>query len=76
LKRLLVLGLVVCVSGFLAGCQGGGSSELSPDQDKALRTNMSRQLTPEEIAKLGGSQPAGGQGGSAPAEMPAGKGPR
>lgn len=61
------------------GCNQGGSS-LSKDEDKALRNNLSRELTPDEIARMNSAPAAGGagkgEGGSAPAEPPAGKGPR
>jgi len=44
--------IVVAVAA-IAGCNGG-NSDLSPDADAKLRANMARELTPEEIAKMGG----------------------
>ena len=50
MRTLVALGLVFGV--LLAGCQQ--SSDLSPTDDKAMRDNMTRPLTQEEIAQASG----------------------
>lgn len=79
MNRVLVRWAIPVVAALVvAGCNQGGSS-LSKDEDKALRNNLSRELTPDEIARMNSAPAAGGdkgEGGSAPAEMPPGKGPR
>lgn len=62
----------------IGGCNQGGPSELNPDQDKELRNNLSRELTPEELAQMGKSAPASANKGDAgpAATPPPGKGPR
>ncbi len=73
-KTLLALmPLALC----LVGCQGDSNSDLPKDQDKQLRNNLSRELTPEEVAKMGGGSAGGGTStAGAPVAPPPGKGPR
>lgn len=61
---LLVAGLAV----LAAGCQSD-TSAVTPKEDAQIRDNLSRELTPEEISRMGG----GGQAGSQPAAPPSKK---
>jgi len=74
--KLKLVALIPVALG-LVGCQGD-SADLPKDQDKKLRNNLSRELSPEEVAKMGGG--GGGVGGNTtaggPAAPPPGKGPR
>lgn len=54
MKPVLSLALV---ASLLAGCSGG-SGELPAKDDAALKNNFNRNLTPEEMAKMGGKPPA------------------
>ncbi|MEJ5171902.1 MAG: hypothetical protein WHU10_13015 [Fimbriimonadales bacterium] len=72
------LAAALLAAALLAGCGGGESTELPKEKDQELRNNMSRSLTPEEIAKMGGGAPADGAKDAGPqaAPPPPGKGPR
>ncbi|MCW5942746.1 MAG: hypothetical protein KIS66_10970 [Fimbriimonadaceae bacterium] len=77
-RDLVRWGLLAAVLAAMGGCNQGGSS-LSKDEDRALRNNLSRELTPEEVARMNSAPAASGapkDGGPAPAEPPPGKGPR
>lgn len=73
MNRLWLLVAVVAVS--LAGC-ADTSSNLSEDKDKAVRDNMTRALTPEEVAQMkGGAGAEGGPGGAMPPPKKGNQGP-
>lgn len=51
---------------FLAGCGDSGGGDLNKSDEDTLRNNMTRQLTPEEIAKLGGGATDANRTGETP----------
>jgi len=60
----LLAGIVAIAA--LAGCDGGGSGDLSKKDDKDLRSNFSRPLTPEEAAQMGGGASKATEGAGRP----------
>lgn len=64
-QRLSLLFVAVLAGVLMAGCGDSGSGELSKTDEGTLRNNMTRQLTPEEIARLGGGA-SDGKGNSSP----------
>ncbi len=71
------LGIGVVLLSLTAGCSAP-SSQVSPQVDGQIRDNLSRPLNAEELKQMGGGgqKPSEQQPGSAPAPMPAGKGPK
>lgn len=67
IHRLTILALAALAAAFLAGCDSSGSADLNKSDEETLRNNMTRQLTPEEIARLGGGASDAKQG-DAPAD--------
>ena len=52
MKAVALLALaLVC----LAGCEGSPST-VTKDQDKEIRNNFGRSLSPDEVAKMGGGK--------------------
>lgn len=68
MKRLLALFVPIAV---LTGC-GQSDSSLSKTDDQTLRNNLSRELTAEEKAKMGGGPGANAGAPALPPEKKAG----
>ena len=64
INKIVLAGLVAV---GLIGCGDTGASEVSPSEDKAVRNNFSRELTPEEVKAMGGNS-AQTQGAAPPAK--------
>lgn len=61
-RKIGLLALAAFGAHVLMGCGDSGSSEVSKTEDDKIRNNMTRSLTPEEIARMGGN--AGATSGS------------
>lgn len=55
MRNLILIG-VIAGALALAGC--GDSSELNKQDSATLDHNLNRDLTPEEVSKIGGGTPA------------------
>lgn len=55
MKQLL---LIAAVAGSMLLCGCGDSSELKKEDAATLKNNLNRDLTPDEVSKIGGGTPA------------------
>lgn len=68
MKHLAALLALASLAFALSGCNE--KQELSKQDQETLKNNLTRELTPEESAKLGGGPAAGGDQGGGPAAAP------
>lgn len=68
MRRAALFSLGLAAVAALVGCEA--SSDVSPVQDKQIRNNFSRSLTPDEVAQMGGGKKDASSGAQPPKKGP------
>jgi len=64
-KKAALLAAALAGTWILAGCEGSPST-VSKEDDKEIRNNFGRSLSPDEVSKMGGGKKDNSAGATAP----------
>ena len=65
MKKAALLAVALVGAWVLAGCEGSPTA-VSKEDDKEIRNNFGRSLSPDEVAKMGGGKKDSSAGATAP----------
>lgn len=65
MKKAALLTVALLGIGVLCGCEGSPST-VSKEDDKEIRNNFGRSLSPDEVSKMGGGKKDSSAGATVP----------